>query len=87
MTQFKYDSPGDIYVHNKLTTGASGLSYRRFKTGAEAIRFVMEHVPSAALSSCTLKADGQRFGGKELRELYESSLYPLPRARTSRKRK
>jgi hypothetical protein len=81
MAEVKYNSPGGIYVYKKQTMGGGkGLSYRRFKTGAEAIRFAMEDVPKSALGTCTLETDGQRFDAKDLRKLYESSLYPLPRA-------
>lgn len=80
MTNFNYNSPGEFYCQkNKAVGGSSGLSYRRFNTGAEAIRFAMEHVPLSTLGTCMLEVDGERFGPKELKALYESSRYPLPR--------
>ena len=80
MPDFDYNSPGEFYCQkSKAIGGSSGLSYRRFNTGAEAIRFAMEHISSSTLGSCTLEVDGERFGAKELRALYESSRYPLRR--------
>lgn len=85
MTHFNYKSPGEFYCQKNKGIGSGiGLTYRRFDTGAEAIRFAMEQVPSSTLGTCTLEVDGERFGAKELRELYESSRYPLPRGKRRR---
>lgn len=81
MTDFNYDVPGEFY--SRKTRGKTqglrpkGLSYHRFANVAEAIRFAMEDLPSAALGGCMLEADGERFGAKELRELYASPRFPL----------
>jgi hypothetical protein len=82
MAPFNFDSPGEVYCHKKRGTGSGkGLTYRRFETGAEALRYAMEHVPTAELSTCTIEVDGERFGAEDLKSLYESRQYPLPRAR------
>jgi hypothetical protein len=79
MTDFNYKMPGEFYSRDSLRRGSKGLNYRRFDTVAEAIRFAMEDLPSAAFAGCMLEADGERFGARELRELYVSPRYPLPR--------
>jgi hypothetical protein len=79
MTDFNYKVPGEFYSRDGLRPGSKGLNYRRFDTVAEAIRFAMEDLPSAAVGSCMLEANGERFGARELRELYASPRYPLAR--------
>jgi hypothetical protein len=79
MTEFDYKMPGEFYSRDSLRRGSKSLNYRRFDTVAEAIRFAMEDLPSAAVGSCMLEANGERFGARELRELYASPRYPLAR--------
>ncbi|MGH6874401.1 MAG: hypothetical protein ACREDW_05260 [Aestuariivirgaceae bacterium] len=86
MAQFNFDSPGEVYCHKKRGTGSGrGLTYRRFETGAEALRFAIEHVPPSDLSTCTVEVDGERFGAADLMILYESGQYPFTRARDRNK--
>ena len=80
MTEFNYNMPGEFYSRKTQGMKPSGLTYQRFDTVAEAIRFAIENLPSAALGGCLLEADGERFGAKELRALYASPRYPLQRA-------
>jgi hypothetical protein len=80
MNEFNYKMLGELYSRDSLAWGSSGLSYRRFATVAEAIRFAMEDMSAAAFAGCTLEAGGERFGARELRELYASPLYPLQRS-------
>jgi hypothetical protein len=79
LRNFNYRSPGEIYSRSTLRMKPSGLSYRRFGTAAEAIRFAMEALPSTALDGCILETDGKRLSGPEVRELYLSQHYPLRR--------
>jgi hypothetical protein len=79
MTNFNYEMPGEFYSRKRQGMRPSGLAYHRFDTVAEAIRFAIEDLPSAALAGCMLETDGQRFGASELRELYASPRYPLRR--------
>jgi hypothetical protein len=79
MTDFDYEMPGEFYSRKKQGMRPSSLTYQRFGTVAEAIRFAMEDLPSAALGGCLLETNGERFGARELRELYANPRYPLPR--------
>jgi len=56
-----------------------GLGYRRFALAADAIRFAMEDIPSEMLQSCTLEVDETTYRGADIRSLYESPDFPLPR--------
>jgi hypothetical protein len=80
MTDFNYEIPGEFYSRKHQGTKSTGLTYQRFKTAAEAIRFALEALPPAALNSSMLEAGGDRYWGKELRTLYADPKYPLRRA-------
>jgi hypothetical protein len=79
MTNFDYAVPGEFYSRKRSGRKPTGLTYQRFDLAAEAIRFAIEDLPSAAFTGCMLEASGERFGARELRALYESPRYPLPR--------
>ena len=69
MINFDYAVPGEFYSRKRSGRRPTGLTYQRFDTVAEAIRFAMEYLPSTAFGGCMLEADGERFGARELREL------------------
>jgi hypothetical protein len=79
MTDFNYEMPGEFYSRKRQGAKPTGLTYQRFKTAAEAIRFAVETLPSSALPGSMLEAGGERFGGKELTALYANPRYPLRR--------
>jgi hypothetical protein len=87
MTDFNYEIPGEFYSRKSQGMKPTGLTYQRFNTVAEAIRFAIEDLPSAAFGGCMLEADGERFGARELRALYANSKYPLRRATQKRGQK
>ena len=80
MNDFNYEMPGEFYSRKSQGMKPTGLTFQRFDTAAEAIRFAVEALPSAAFAGCMLEANGERFGAKELRALYENPRYPLRRA-------
>ena len=55
------------------------MTYRRFATSAEAIRFAIEHLPAEGLAATVLEMDGDRFDSAAIRKLYDAPEYPLPR--------
>lgn len=68
--------PAEVYAH----TPWRQMSYRRFETVADAIRFFMEELPVRALGSAVIEVDGEeRLGRAEISCLYESARYPLVR--------
>lgn len=87
MTDFNYEMPGEFYSRKSQGMKPTGLTYQRFDTVAEAIRFAIEALPSAAFAGCMLEANGERFGAKELKALYASPRYPLRRAKQKRDQK
>jgi hypothetical protein len=55
------------------------LSYRRFATAAEAIRFAVEELPAMRTLGAWTQVGEERFNGDDIRRLYESASYPRRR--------
>ncbi len=55
------------------------MTYRRFESGAEAVRFAIEELPSDVLFGTVLEVNEQRFDAAQIRKLYDSKDYPLQR--------
>ena len=72
VTDFGYDAPAEFYGWKSQGKGRGAVTFRRFATGAEAVRHAIEDVPVAALGSCVLEVNGKRFRGQEIRTLYVS---------------
>lgn len=78
--QFDYSQPAELYGARSRSGWASGVKYRRFDTAAEAIRYVVEELSNAGQRTCTLEVNEKRFNYIDIRNLYDSSTYPLPKA-------
>jgi hypothetical protein len=79
---FGYGSAAELSSNKRRRVRRQPLKYRRFDHAADAIRFAIEEMPPDMLRSICLEADEMRFNGDEIRELYESSAYPLTRPAT-----
>ena len=76
---FDYGAPAELYP-SRIKKGRGRISYKRFDTAAEALRFAIEEIPPPALLGAYLDVGEARFGMQEIRYLYESAAYPLKRA-------
>ena len=76
---FDYDAPAELFLRQSRTA-RSRPRYERFDTAAQALRHVIERLPAAILPGAYLLVEEVRFGADEMRYLYDSAGYPLPRA-------
>ena len=77
MLAFDYDVPAELFWNRKYRHQPFG--YRRFARTADAIRFAIEELLPELLLGAFLEVDGERYGSEEIRRLYQSSRYLLPR--------
>ena len=79
MENFNYSEPAEVFVGGTRFGKRSSMAYRRFPTGAEAVRFAIELQSADKLAATVVEADDFRFVAGEIRGLYDSVDYPLPR--------
>jgi hypothetical protein len=73
---FDYSAPGEVFMTHARK---HPLTYKRFPTAAEAIRFAIEEFPQNLLIGVVLEVDEERFDHRAIRALYEGAAYPLKR--------
>lgn len=83
MEHFNFDEPADVFVGGGRLAKKQPMAYRRFPTGAEAIRYAIELQSADMLVTTVVEVDEARFGAPEIRSLYEGADYPLPRRQLS----
>lgn len=76
---FDYNAAAELFP-SRSKKGRGQVTYKRFDTAAEALRFAVEQMPAPALLGAYLEVDEARFGLDEIRALYDSDAYPLARA-------
>lgn len=70
-----YDAAAELFP-----SGAHGrVSYRRFDTLAEALRYAVEELEPRLLGGAFIEAEELRYGAPEIRALYQAQAYPLSR--------
>jgi len=82
---FDYAASAELFMPKRKRGARQPLSYRRFATAAEAIRFAVEEFPAIHTLGAWMQVGEERFNGDDIRRLYESSSYP--RRRRMRKSK
>lgn len=77
---FDYGASAELFS-SRSSTGRrrQPLDYRRFTSAAEALRFVIEDLAPQFFVGAYLQVEELRYQGAEIRRLYASSHYPLPR--------
>jgi hypothetical protein len=79
MTAFSFDTPAELFPSRRNVRAKGAVTYRRFTTAADAIRFAVEELPAQYLPGTYLEVDEERFDGDKIRQLYNRPDYPLPR--------
>jgi hypothetical protein len=73
---FDYNAPAELYP-GRNRKSAKKVSYRRFETAADAIRFAVEELPELLLIGACIEINEQRLNYKDIQALYASEQYPL----------
>jgi hypothetical protein len=79
MEKFAYDAPAEIFSSDGRAVRKRPVTYRRFASSAEAIRFAIEQLPQPMQRGTVMEVDGDRIQITEIRALYDSQRYPLSR--------
>ena len=80
MTAFDYNALAELYPARSWKGGAGRVTYKRFEAASEAVRFAIEELPPQALLGTYLEVEEERFDSRQIRRLYDSEDYPLPRS-------
>lgn len=82
MDDFNYAAAAELYPSRRYAKSARD-QYRRFKTAADALQYMMEDVPASWLIGSFLEVDERRYDDAAIRALYEAEAYPLPRQKAA----
>jgi len=74
MSEFHFDAPAELFVGSSRGYARRAMQYRRFNTGAEAIRYAVEHLPPELLRAAAIESGGERLEADEIRRLYQDQL-------------
>ena len=83
MSTFDYTAEAELFPTRSRKISASRVTYKRFAKAAEAVRYVIEELPPQHLLGTYLEVEEGRFDSRGIRRLYDSSDYPLKRAKAS----
>jgi hypothetical protein len=78
MSDFNYLARADLFLGSDWNTATSSGS-RSFRNVANALRFAFEEAAPVSLRGARITMGERQFAGKQLRALYVSPHYPLPR--------
>ena len=79
MNDFDYAAPAEVYACRSRGSSPRAVTYRRFDSGAEAIRFAVEELPAEVLFGTVIEINEQRYDATAIRKLYDRDSYPLQR--------
>lgn len=77
--KFAFEAPAEIYSSGGTRARKGPISYRRFQSSAEAIRFAVEELPQILQRGTVMEVGDDRFEFADIRALYDREDYPLPR--------
>ena len=76
---FNYAASAELFMPKRKRGVRQPLSYRRFATAAEAIRFAVEELPAVRTLGPWMQVGDERFNSDDILRLYESTGYPRRR--------
>lgn len=83
MDIFDYTLSAELF-HPTGPSSRSPLSFHRFETSAQAIKFAIEDLSTERLGRAVLEVNEVRYDAPVIRRLYESNDFPLARRNTAR---
>jgi hypothetical protein len=83
MSAFDYTAEAELFPARSWKISACRVTYKRFAKAAEAVRYAIEELPPKHLLGTYLEVQEARFDSRAIRRLYDSSDYPLIRAKAS----
>jgi hypothetical protein len=80
MVRVNFNAPAGVFVGHRGARGLwrGSLTFRRFPTLAEAVRFVAEELPRQGFAAY-IETDEQDLEDAAIKGLYRSEAYPLAR--------
>lgn len=76
-----YHSPAELFIpQHRRGFRRRAISYRRFTSAAEAIRFAVEDFPAVRTLGAWMQVGDRRYNSDEICTLYESAAYPFPKS-------
>jgi hypothetical protein len=79
MEPFNFDAPAEVFAGGRGRRSGKSMVYRRFDTGSEAVRFVVEVLAEDRRGNAVIETDEVRFDAAAIQRLYASDAYPLQR--------
>jgi hypothetical protein len=79
MARFDYAASAELFPSRRNLRMTGSVTYMRFSTAADAIRYAVEVLPARAFLGTYLEVDEARFDSGAIRRLYEAAEYPLAR--------
>lgn len=76
---FNYSAEAEMFFTRSGYARGQPVEYKRFRQAADAVRFAIENVRPERLRAACLEVDETRYDHVQIRRLYDSSDYPLPR--------
>jgi hypothetical protein len=83
MADIDFAAQAELFPRRGKMSKREFVSYKRFDTAAEAIRYAVEDLNPDMLAGAVLEVDEERFDGEAIMSLYASPDYPLPRGKTN----
>lgn len=80
LEEFDYSGSAELFALKRKKYGP--VTYRRFETAAEAIRYAVEDLSRPLLEGTVIETGAERLDARTIRELYCGARYPLKRAAT-----
>jgi hypothetical protein len=76
---FDYSLEAELFSGKGRNFRRQPLGYKRFARAADAICFAIEELSPLCLVGTYLEVNEERYQAKDIRRLYDSAAYPLPR--------